>query len=475
MRHPRPVPFVAACLVLTACSPGPDYVRPAVETPAAFAEAGRWKPAAGDPAAVPAEWWRVFAEPVLDDLQAQVALGNQNLKLAEAQYRSAQAALASSRSAFFPTVSGALSSSRGVTPSTATGATSGGAARSAPVTTTDSLSASAAWEIDVWGRIRRSVEAAEAKLEAGSADLAAARMSAQALMAQLYFQLKTADAQMLLYRRTVAAYTRFLELTRNRLAAGVASPLDVAQAETQLGAAETQALELENQRAQTAHAIATLVGRPAAALSLPADPQLPAVPAGPRLVPSTLLENRPDIVAAERRVAAANAQIGVAASAYFPVLDLNAGAGFRGASFAGLLTAPNRFWSLGPALALGLIDGGARRAAVAQAEAGHDQAVAAYRQTVLTAFQEVEDNLSAVRLLESETDTQARAMAAATRAREIAENQYKAGVANALAVITAQAAELSARVNAISITGRRLQAMVQLQKNTAWQGAAGSP
>ena len=206
-------------------------------------------------------------------------------------------------------------------------------------------------------------------------------------------QLRAADVQVDLYRRTVEAYTRFLELTRNRLAAGVASQLDVAQAETQLGGAETQAIDLQNQRAQLEHAFATLVGKMPAALSIASAAQLPSVPQTPVLIPSTLLESRPDIVGAERRVAAANAQIGVAEAAYFPVLDLTGSLGYRGASFAGLLSAPNRIWSLGPALALTLLDGGARNAAVGEATASYDQAVATYRQAVLTAFQEVEDNL----------------------------------------------------------------------------------
>jgi NodT family efflux transporter outer membrane factor (OMF) lipoprotein len=346
------------------------------------------------------------------------------------------------------------------------------------VTTSDALSLSANWEIDVWGRIRRNVESAAARRDASAADLAAARLSAQALLAQTYWQLRTADAQIDLYQRSAVAYARFLDLTRNRLAAGVASPLDVAQAETQLANAEAQAIDWRNQRAQLEHAIAVLVGKQPAAFSLAAEARLPAVPATPPLVPSTLLEGRPDIVAAERRVAAANAQIGVAEAAYFPVLDLTGSLGYRGGSFAGLLTAPNRYWSLGPALALALVDGGARSAAVGGATASYDQAVASYRQAVLAAFQEVEDNLSAARLLEQESEAQGRALAAARRAREIAENQYRAGIVNALNVVSAQTAELSATAASVGIAGRRLQAVVLLFKNTggaAARAASGPP
>jgi NodT family efflux transporter outer membrane factor (OMF) lipoprotein len=341
------------------------------------------------------------------------------------------------------------------------------------VATGYSLSAALNWEIDVWGRIRRSVEAADARSTASEADLAAARLSAQALLAQDYIQLRATERQLALLQRTVDAYQRFLDLTRNRLAAGVASPLDVAQAETQLGSAQVQASEAENQRAQFEHAIAVLVGAVPAAFSLGENAQLPTLPATPQLLPSTLLEHRPDIAAAERRAAAASAGIGVADAAYFPVLDLAGSIGFRSGTLANLVSLPNRVWSLGPTLAMTLFDGGARSAAVLQASAGYDQAVATYRQTVLTAFQEVEDNLTAARLLEGESEIQERTLAAARRSREIAENQYRAGINGALNVITAQATELSAEVNAIAIASRRLQARVQLLKNTGGFQAGG--
>lgn len=451
-------------LALGGCAIGPDFFRPKVETPTAFKEidpklAGEWKQtAAGNGPSVAADWWKVFGDPLLNDLIAQVDISNQNLKIAEAQYRSARAGLDAARAGFFPSVGSNLSASRG-TVSTATG----NGAR--PIDNSYALTASAAWEIDLWGRIRRSVEAADAKAEASAADLAAARLSLQALLTQTYFQLRVADAQIAVLERSVAGNQRFLKLTQNRREAGVASPLDMAQAETQLGNAQTQLLEVQAQRAQYEHALATLVGKPPAALSIAAGPLKVSIPATPPLIPSTLLENRPDIIAAERRVAAANASIGVAKAAFFPVLSLGATAGYRSSSWANLLDLPNRVWSLGPALALTLFDGGARSAAVKQADAAYDQAVASYRQTVLTAFQEVEDNLSNSRQLEQEAQTQGAALAAARRAREIAENQYAAGISSALNVITAQSAELSAELNALSIQNRRLAAATTLLKN----------
>lgn len=455
-------------LALGGCAIGPDFFRPKVETPTAFKEidpkqAGEWKVAA-EKSAVPERWWSVFGDATLDGLIAQIDVSNQNLKIAEAQYRSARAGLDAARAGFFPTIGSNLSATRG-TSATATG----NGAR--PVDNSYALTASAAWELDVWGRIRRSVEAADAKAEASAADLAAARLSLQALLTQTYFQLRVADAQLAVLERTVAGNQRFLTLTRNRREAGVASPLDMAQAETQLGNAQTQLLEVQAQRAIYEHALATLVGKPPAALSIAAAPFQASVPATPPLIPSTLLENRPDIVAAERRVAAANASIGVAKAAFFPVLSLGASAGYRSNSWANLLDLPNRVWSLGPALALTLFDAGARSAAVKQADAAYDQAVATYRQTVLTAFQEVEDNLSTSRQLEQETQTQGAALAAARRAREIAENQYAAGINSALNVITAQSAELSAELNALSIHGRRLNAATTLLKNAGGQVA----
>lgn len=449
-------------LTLGGCAIGPDFFRPKVETPEAFKEvdpklAGQWKEAAANPA-VAERWWSVFNDKTLDDLIAQVDISNQNLKIAEAQYRSARAGVDAASSSLFPSLTGTLGATRGTSSTTTSG--------TKPVVNSYTASAAASWEIDVWGRIRRTVEAADAKLEASAADLAAARLSAQSLLTQTYFQLRIADDQIAVLERTVKGYTRFLEITQNRQKLGVASPLDVAQAETQLGTARTQQLDLQAQRAQYEHAIAILVGKPPAALEIKQAAFNVAVPATPALIPSTLLENRPDIIAAERRVAAANANIGVAKAAFFPVLDLTGSAGYRNSTWGNLFSLPSRIWSLGPSLAMTLLDAGARSASVKQADAAYDQSVATYRQTVLTAFQEVEDNLSNSRQLEQEAQTQGQALAAARRAREIAENQYTAGVSSALNVITAQSSELSAELNALSIRNRRLLAATTLLKNT---------
>ena len=445
-------------LWLAACAVGPDYRRPEMTLPEHFSEAGgEWRAARPGSFEVPADWWRAFGDAELDRLEAQVVVDNQTLKAAEAQYRAARAAVNSAAAARFPTVTGSAAATR----SHSAGAT----------TDSVSLLASASWEVDLWGRVRRSVEAAQARAEASADDLAAARLSTQALLAQTWFQLRAADEQRRLLQRTQAANARFLALTRDRYAAGVASALDIAQAETQLGTVRTQLSEVELQRAQLAHALTALLGGNA----VPADElaPLPPAPPPPTLLPSTLIEQRPDIAAAERLAAAANAQIGLAQTAYYPLVDLGATAGGRASTLARLFDAPNRLWSLGPSLAMTLFDGGARSAAVEQARAGYDQAVATYRQTVLTAFQEVQDNLAAARLLQREADEQAQTLAAARRAREIAEDQYRAGTVSSLNVIIAQTVELAAERSAVDIHNRLLAASVQLLKNAG--GRTGSP
>jgi NodT family efflux transporter outer membrane factor (OMF) lipoprotein len=381
-------------------------------------------------------------------MEARVVIDNQTLKVAEAQYRAARAAVDSAAAARLPTVTGSAAAGRG----------------SSNSVTANSyvIAASANWEIDLWGRVRRSIEAAQARAESSADDLAAARLSIQALLAQTWFQLRAADLQGQLLQRTLEVDVRFLDLTRNRHDAGVASGLDVAQAETQLGNARTQLSENELQRALLAHALVTLVGGGEVA---DATGPLPAVPVPPALFPSVVLEQRPDIAAAERLAAAANAQIGVARAAYFPVLDLAAGASLTSSALDKLFNAPSRIWLLGPSLAMTLFDGGARDAAVEQARAGYDQAVATYRQTVLTAFQEVQDNLATARLLQRKAEEQAQSLAAAQRAREIAQVQYQAGTINSLNVIILQTAELTADLNAVDIQTRQLAASVQLLKN----------
>ena len=437
-------------VLLSACAAGPDYQRPTVDTPAAFKELGDWKPAEPrEPAAD--HWWTAFGDPVLDDLQARLEISNQNLRAAEAAYRQALALADAARAAWFPAINASAGATRSA--SSAATATSG----NAPARNSFSVGATVSWELDVWGRIARTVEGADASLAASAADLAAARLSARATLAQTYFQLRAAERQQALLDASVDAYARALELTRNRYAAGVAGKADVAQAESQLRSTRAAALDASLSRSQYEHAIAVLLGLPPAGFTLaPSAAPLPVAPVAVTL-PSALLERRPDIAAAERRVAAANAAIGAAQAARFPVLGLSGNTGFRNARIEDLLTVPSRYWSLGPTLAAAIFDGGARKAAVGQAQAGWEKAVATYRQTVLTAFQEVEDNLASARLLEAAT--------AAAEAETIAVNQYRAGTVSYLNVVTAQATHLAARRSANDIATRRLLAAVQLAKN----------
>ena len=453
-------PLLAIALLITACATPPPYQKPAMEVPAAFKESGLWQAARTGAATVPDEWWLLFNDPVLNDLQTQVVVGNENLKSAAAQVQVARAALGSSRAGLLPTV----------------GANAGGSLSAAPGSAATNRSYSAAanatWELDLWGRVSGSVGGAQARLQASAADLASARLSVQGILTQTYFSLRAAEAQAALLDRSVAAYLRSLELTQNRYTAGVSSAADVAQAQTQLKSTQAQLVEANSSRAQLEHALATLLGKPPAFFTLPRTAALPQAPSIPVQLPANLLERRPDIAAAERRVAAANAQIGVAQSAFFPAVTLSANAGFRGSDLAQLLSAPNLFWSLGPALAATLFDGGARKSAEDSARASLDQATASYRQTVLTALQEVEDNLIIAASLQEEIVLQTDALSAAQRNLEITNNQYKAGTVSYLNVVTAQATALGAERTLLDVQNRRLVAIAQLLKNLAgrWEG-----
>lgn len=458
MKKPALIPALIAVL-LSACAAGPDYQRPTVDTPAAFKEIGDWKPAEPREPLAADNWWTAFGDPVLDDLQARLEVSNQNLRAAEAAYRQALALADAARASWFP----AINATAGATRSATSAATA--ASGNAPPRNSFSLGATVSWELDVWGRIARTVEGVDASLAASAADLAAARLSARATLAQTYFQLRAAERQQALLDASVAAYGRALELTRNRYAAGVAGKVDVVQAESQLRSARAAALDASLSRSQYEHAIAVLLGQAPAAFTLaPSDAPLPLAPAAVTL-PSTLLERRPDIAAAERRVAAANAAIGAAQAARFPVLGLSGNTGFRNSQIEDLLTVPSRYWSLGPTLAAAIFDAGAKKAAVGQAQAGWEKAVATYRQTVLVAFQEVEDNLATARLLEAAAVEQAAAVTAAAEAEAIALNQYRAGTVSYLNVVTAQATHLAARRSANDLATRRLLAAVQLAKN----------
>ncbi len=460
MKQHYPKRAAAFCMLalLAGCAVGPNYVRPGVTLPAAYKETGNWKPARPQDLISRGNWWEIFGDPKLNALEQQIDISNQNVRLAEAQFREARALVQAARAGYFPTLSGTVSTSR-------SGPSSGSGNRIATGPVTDhTLSLDASWEADVWGRIRRTVEASAANAQASAADLESARLSAQADLAQDYFLLRVTDAQQQLLNDTVAAYERSLQLTKNQYAAGVAAKADVVQAETQLKTTQAQAIDIGVQRAQLEHAIALLVGKPASTFSITPERLTATAPSIPVGMPSQLLERRPDIAAAERQVAAANAQIGIAESAYFPSLTLSASGGFESASFAHWLSAPSLFWSVGPALAATLFDGGLRQAQTEQARAAYDAAVAGYRQTVLTAFQQVEDNLAALRILKQEARVQDQAVKAARESVTLTTNQYKAGTVSYLNVVTVQAAALSNERTAMNIVGQQLAASVLLIK-----------
>ena len=413
-------------------------------------------------------WWQVYRDQTLDALIDEADRANQNIRQAEAQYRQARAVAAAARAGFWPNLGVSASVDRAR--SNTVGAVEEG--------TLHSISLAASWEPDLWGSVRRAVESGEAGSQASAADLAAARLSIEAMLAQDYFQLRVTDVQRELYAATTAAYARALQLTQSQYRAGVALRSDVALAETQLTTAQAQAVDLETQRSQLEHAIAILLGKAPAAFTLAPVPvgaaQLQAhllpIPTG---LPSQLLERRPDIAAAERRVALANANIGVARAAFFPSLSLSANGGFNSAGLAQWFDVPSRVWSLGASLAQTLFDGGLRQARSEQAVAAYDASVAQYKETVLAGFQEVEDNLAALRILDRESDLQEQAVQASQLAERLALDQYRGGTATYLGVVTAQTLLLGNQRSAAQLLGRRLQASVTLITATGggWSAA----
>jgi NodT family efflux transporter outer membrane factor (OMF) lipoprotein len=458
---------LTASSMLASCAVGPDYKRPDVAVAAEFKEVGgQWKVAQPNDSAARGAWWKIFGDPQLDALMAQIDVSNQTLKVSEARYRQASALVQSARASFFPTIAANASSTRSRSGSGRTGGIDTG------IGTNHSVSASASWELDLWGRIRRQVESSDASAQASAADLEAARLSLQAELAINYFQLRVNDAQKQLFDDTIAAYERSMQLTNNRYTAGVAGKVDVVQAETQLKSAQAQAIDLGVQRAQLEHAIAVLVGKPPAAFSLAPAKWNAALPKFPVGLPSDLLERRPDVAAAERRVVSANAQIGVARAAYFPTLSFSGSEGYSSSTLEKWISAPNRFWSLGPSLALTLLDFGKRGSASDQAVATYDQTVATYRETVLEAMQDVEDNLAALRILEQEAAVQDDAVRAARESVNLTVNQYKAGIVSYLSVVTVQTSQLSNERTAVGLLGRRLSSTVSLIRalGGGWNG-----
>jgi NodT family efflux transporter outer membrane factor (OMF) lipoprotein len=471
--------FTARLLLLTAlagCTVGPKYDRPAAPSAPAYKELSAadstdgadWKPAQPNDAAIRGNWWELFNDPQLNALEQQVNVSNQNIAGSFAAFEQARALVKEARSQYFPTLTTDPSVTRGRQPvasAAARGATGGVAATSPSGLFTDySLPFDASWTPDLWGRVRNTVKGNVAAAQASAADLQNTRLTAQAELAVDYYELRSQDTLKQLLDATVAAYQQSLQLTQVLYETGIDDDEAVAQAEVQLQTTQAQATNLGIARAQFEHAIALLVGQPASTFSIavettPLPVELPDIPVG---VPSQLLERRPDVAASERLMAQANAQIGVATSACYPTLTLSATAGFESNALSTWLTWPNRFWSVGPSLAETLFDAGLRRATVQQYQAAYDQTVATYRQTVLTAFQQVEDNLAALRILAQEIKQQDTAVASAERLLTIATDRYRLGLDPYLDVITAQTALLSSRQTAVNLRMQQLTSGVQL-------------
>ena len=451
-----------AVFLASGCTVGPEYVRPTALVPAAYKEAAQgsdgWKQADSHAATESSDWWTIYADPGLDDLEARVRVSNQDLAAAEARFRQAQALVGSAQAAAYPQVQIGVSVSRSRQSANLFGNLGG----SGNLVSDYAMPLSVSWDPDLWGRIRRSVEAGEASAQASAGDVAATRLRLQAELASDYFQLRTVDAQRRLLEDTVAAYEKSLELVQNRHASGMASGADVAQAETQLQTTRSQWIDLGVQRAQLEHAIAVLVGEPPSELTLAIAPLAALPPQVPAGLPSELLQRRPDVAAAERRVAAANARIGVAEAAYYPTVTLSATGGLEASHLSDWFNWPSRFWSVGPTVTETVYDGGLRASQTDEARAEYDETVAAYRQSVLGAFQEVEDGLAALRILADETGVQDAAVRSARRSAELTRNQYREGVASYIDVVTAQTIALANERTAVDVLARRMVASVQL-------------
>jgi NodT family efflux transporter outer membrane factor (OMF) lipoprotein len=457
--------FVA--LGFAGCAVGPDYVKPVAPSSARFKELDGWKLASPADAHLRGNWWEIYGDPTLNDLMGQVSAANPTLAQAEATYRQERALVSQARAAYFPTVGLSVSATRSQSPSSGLvgkGAVPG-RTNLGPTNLVD-VGLDASWEPDLWGSVRRSVEAANATAQASAATLENTRLSLQSELGIDYFQMRGLDTTAKLLTETVAAYQKALQLTQNQYKVGVAQLSDVVQAQTQLVSTQAQLVNVGVQRAQLEHAIAVLVGKPPSEVSIGPNPLTEAslVPPAPTGIPSELLERRPDIAAAERQVAAANAQIGVATAAYFPSLTLAASGGYESSSLSRLFTLPNRLWSVGPDLVGNLFDGGLRSAQVEAARAVYDQDVANYRATVLTAFQNVEDSVAALRILEEEDKLQQDAVKLAQHALDLEINRYKAGTDSYSNVITAQTTLLSNQETEVNLLSQRVGYTVSLIK-----------
>lgn len=441
--------IAATVALVTACAVGPDYKRPQFDAAAAYKEQNGWKPSEPGDALDRGPWWQIYHDDALNGLEAQLNVSNENIRAAAAAFEEARALVSQARAGFWPSISASAGRERTVT-------------GSQPPRTLDTAGLSASWDLDIWGQIRRSAEGSRANEQASAALLAVARLSAQAALATDYFELRAQDQLQIILNDIVAAEQQSLKITENRYRVGVAAKADVVSARTQLLSSQAQQVNAPLQRAILEHAIAVLVGRQPSDFSVAPSQMRSDVPTVPAGLPSTLLERRPDIAQAERKVAAANAQIGVAISAFFPSLTLSGSDDYAGSAISRLIKTSNRVWAFGPALALSVFDAGLRRAQVAEARAAYDVSVDNYRQTVLAGIQQVEDEIVSLRVLEQQAVIEDAAVKAAREAETLTLNQYKAGAVPYSSVITSQTTRLVSEETALSVLSGRLQASVAM-------------
>ncbi len=440
---------VAGGLALGACAVGPDYHRPPFPTTGYYKELGDWKPSEPSDALSRGAWWTIYKDDALNELESRVNISNENIKAAAANFDQARALVAQAQAGFWPTLSANFSAARAKEPEVRVG-------------DQYSVGAAAGWDLDLWGAVRRTVESDRASAESNAALLADAQLSAQADLATDYFQLRAQDQLQKLLDDTVVAETLSLKITESRYKFGVAARADVVSAETQLLASQAQQVNARIQRGILEHAIAVLMGQQPSTFTLPRSAIRTDVPTVPPGIPSTLLERRPDVASSERRMAAANAQIGIATAAYFPSLTLSATGSSTADALGQLFKSYTNVWSVGPALAETIFDGGLRRAQVAQAKAAYQSSVASYRQTVLAGFEQVEDEIITLRVLEEQAVIEDKTVKAAREAEALTLNQYKAGTVPYSSVITAQTTRLSAEQTELQVLSSRLQASVSL-------------
>jgi NodT family efflux transporter outer membrane factor (OMF) lipoprotein len=443
--------LILAAFPFTGCAVGPKYKTPAVPVPPAYKEAANWKPAQPNDENLGGNWWEIFRDPQLNSLEQKINISNQNLKAAVAQYQQSRAALRYVRADYYPTVTAGPSATRQMYSN-----------NRPPQSTFDGetfddfvLPVNFSYQVNAWGRVSKNVESYREQAQASAADLAVVNLSMHAALAIDYFAARSLDAEEKLLQDTVAQYQQAFQLNEDRFQGGLASEVEVEQARTILETTRAQMVDVGVARAQYEHAVAVLVGKPPADFTLPPLPLTAPPPLVPVGVPSMLLERRPDIAAAERRVASANAQVGLAKTAYYPLVNIGASGGFESGSLTTLLQGPSGFWAVGSSAVVTLFDVGRRRAVNDEAKAGYDTSVASYRETVLTAFQQVEDNLAALRILEQEAGVQSTAVEAAERSLSLSNTRYEGGVTSYLEVITAQNAALTDEVTAVNILGRR--------------------